>query len=383
MGEIYENRPLNSKMVKTEAKVGVYTARALEEAISREEIILAGTAGARQIQPSSLDLTLGTRAWRVRASFLPGRDRNVRECLDGKLFMHELDLSQGAVLERGCVYLVELQEGLRLPKDVSAIANPKSSTGRIDVFVRLVTDQGVAFEKVPAGYCGPLYAEISPMTFSIVVRQGSSLNQLRLKSEEDILSDGELTSVHAATPIVSKTGSIAEGLRLTVDLAAPVGEVIGFRARRHAGLIDVDKIGALDPYDYWEPISVRDEAYIILEPNEFYILVSKEWLRIPPDLAAEMVAIDPLVGEFRAHYAGFFDPGFGWCTDSDIGSRAVLEVRGHDAPFVLEDGQLVARLLYERLMEQPDKLYGDDMASNYQGQGLKLSKHFKAWKEEG
>ncbi len=358
---------------------GVFTAGAIRRAAETGVIQLPGASAAGQIQPSSLDLTLGATAWRVRASFLPGARRNVAECLEGKLFMHELDLSGGAVLERGCVYLVELRESLNLPADVSAGANPKSSTGRIDVFVRLVTDRGVAFEQVPTGYHGPLYAEISPKTFSIVVREGSSLNQLRLRSGDILLTDEELQKVHAAMPLVSDTGRIAQGLRLTVQLSGTPGEIIGFRARRHAGLIDVDKLGALDPAGYWEPIRAGGESYIILDPDEFYILASKEWLRIPPDLAAEMVAIDPLVGEFRAHYAGFFDPGFGWIEGSDQGARAVLEVRGHDAPFVLEDGQLVARLVYERLNGTPEKLYGTDMASNYQGQGLKLSKHFEPW----
>ncbi len=360
---------------------GVFTAKALRHAVECGQIRLSGPAGMTQIQPSSIDLTLGAKAWRVRASFLPGEKRSVAECLKGKLYMHELDLNDGAVLERGCVYLVELQESLALPAAVSAIANPKSSTGRIDVFVRLVTDNGTAFETVAPGYKGPLYAEISPMTVSIVVRKGSSLNQLRLKSEAHVLTDAALGEVHRETPIVSETGHIDEGLRLTVQLSAEPGKIIGYRARRHAGLIDVDKVGALNPADYWEPIRAGGEPYIILDPNEFYILVSKEWLRIPPDLAAEMVAIDPLVGEFRAHYAGFFDPGFGWQEGEEVGSKAVLEVRGHDAPFVLEDGQLVARLVYERLVEVPDKLYGADMASNYQGQGLKLSKHFMAWPE--
>ncbi|MCI5046372.1 MAG: 2'-deoxycytidine 5'-triphosphate deaminase [Aquisalinus sp.] len=358
---------------------GVFTAAALQMAVETGAIRLTGETSERQIQPASLDLTLGAKAWRVRASFLPGVGRSVSDCVSGRLFMHELDLGEGAVLERGCVYLVELQERLNLPPDVSAFANPKSSTGRIDVFVRLVTDQGTAFEQVPAGYDGKLYAEISPKTFSIIVRAGSSLNQLRLKRGEILLDDEGLQLRHAETPLVSDTGRIAQGLRLTVQLSGQDGEIIGFRARRHAGLIDVDRIGALDPADYWEPIFARPDPHLILDPDEFYILASKEWLRIPPDLAAEMVAIDPLVGEFRAHYAGFFDPGFGWDEANAAGSRAVLEVRGHDAPFVLEDGQLVARLVYERLCGTPERLYGTDMKSNYQGQGLKLSKHFKPW----
>ena len=363
----------------TDQENGVFTTEALRGAMGAGVLQLAGEAGPRQIQPSSLDLTLGAKAWRVRASFLPGAERSVAACLDNGLLMHELDLSQGAVLERGCVYLVELRERVMLPEDVIACANPKSSTGRIDVFVRLVTDGGTAFEQVSAGYEGALYAEISPKTFSIVVREGSSLNQLRLKRGTAVLPDAELHDLHAEVPLVTGAAQIAGGLGMTVQLSGAAGEIIGYRARRHAGLIDVDKVGALDPADYWEPLRAGRQDYIILDPDEFYILVSKEALRIPPDYAAEMVAIDPLLGEFRVHYAGFFDPGFGCGGEGAPSSRAVLEVRGHDAPFVLEDGQLVARLVYERLCGTPDRLYGADMASNYQGQGLKLSKHFEEW----
>lgn len=362
------------------SQTGVFTAEALRTAIADGVVVLGGAAGQTQIQPSSLDLTLGSKAWRVRASFLPGAERCVAECRKGGLFMHELDLARGAVLERGCVYLIELRERLVLPKNVVACANPKSSTGRIDVFVRLVTDHGIAFEQVPPGYCGPLYAEISPKTFSIIVREGSSLNQLRLKRGGAVLSDQALQRVHDNTPLVSGSGQIKGGLGVTIQLRGARDEIIGYRARRHAGLIDVDEVGALDPAEYWEPVRAGTQPFIILDPDEFYILASKEYLCIPPKYAAEMVAIDPLLGEFRVHYAGFFDPGFGWNANANSGSRAVLEVRGHDAPFALEDGQLVARLAYERLVGEPDILYGTNLASNYQGQGLKLSKHFKAWK---
>lgn len=359
------------------AQKGVFTGEMLREAVAAGVIELAGDEAARQIQPSSLDLSLGQKAWRVRASFLPGKARTVRDCIDENLRMHELDLSHEAVLEKGCVYVVELREGLKLPADVSAIANPKSSTGRIDVFVRLVTDHGTSFEEVPAGYDGPLYAEISPKTFSIVVREGSTLNQLRLKRGSVTLSDEELAALHAETPIIDGAAQFNGGLGMTVQLAGGKDDIIGYRARRHAGLIDVDKPGVLDPAEYWEPLRAHKSGSLILDPDEFYILASKEWVRIPPHLAAEMVAIDPLLGEFRVHYAGFFDPGFGW--GDGEGSRGVLEVRGHDAPFVIEDGQLVARLVYEQLGGAPEKLYGSDLQSNYQGQGLKLSKHFKEW----
>lgn len=342
-----------------------------------------GGAAASRLQPASLDLSFSARAWRVRASFLPSAERRVASRLADGLAMQAMDLTHGAVLERGCVYLVELKERLSLPATVAGAANPKSSTGRIDVFVRLVTDYSAAFDEIPAGYEGPLYAEISPRSFSIVARENSSLNQLRLKTGDYRVSDEALAELHQHTPLVDGAAHIDNGLGLRVALGDLKNEssVIGWRARRHSDLIDVDKVGALDPYDFFEPISPQKSGFIILDPDEFYILASREKLLIPPDYAVEMAPISPGLGEFRVHYAGFFDPGFGWfgttiAASRMRGSRAVLEVRSHDAPFVLEDGQLVARLAYERMAARPDRLYGEAMQSNYQGQGLKLSKHF-------
>lgn len=329
-----------------------------------------------RLQPASLDLTLSPRAWRVRASFLPSRARRVAARLADGLAMQEIDLSAGAVFERGCVYLVELNERLALPEGLKGAANPKSSTGRIDVFVRLVTDYGAAFDEIPAGYEGPLYAEISPRTFSILARAGSSLNQLRLKYGECRLDDAALKRLNEASPLVDGPADIAGGLGLSVSLQSD-SEFIGWRARRHSALIDVDKVGGLERHDYFEPIAAPKSGFIILDPDEFYILASKEALAVPPDYAAEMTPISPGLGEFRVHYAGFFDPGFGWREGGVNGSRGVLEVRSHDAPFVLEDGQLVARLVYEKMAARPERLYGETIKSNYQGQGLKLSKHFR------
>ena len=341
-----------------------------------------------RLQPASLDLTFSSRAWRLRASFLPSRRRRVVERLEDGLAMRAVDLSDGAVFERGCVYLVELNESLTLPAGILGAANPKSSTGRIDVFVRLVTDYGTAFDGVPANYQGPLYAEVSPRSFSILVREGSSLNQLRLKRGDCKLSDAQLLDLHRETPLVfvddgASNPDIDGGLGLSVALTgqsigAQSDNCIGWRARRHTALIDVDRPGVLNVEDFFEPIFEQRNGFIVLDPDEFYILASKESLLIPPQMAAEMTPISPGLGEFRVHYAGFFDPGFGWAEESDgrNGSRAVLEVRSHDAPFALEDGQLVARLVYERMSERPQVLYGDGLNSNYQGQGLKLSKHF-------
>ena len=363
---------------------GVAPAEAIAALIETGAI---ANADERRLQPASLDLTLGPRAWRVRASFLPSKTRTVAARLQDGLAMQAMDITDGAVFERGCVYLVELNERLALPPEIEGAANPKSSTGRIDVFVRLVTDYGAAFDEIPPGYHGPLYAEISPRTFSIKARAGSSLNQLRLKRGACRVDDAALGAVHRATPLVDGDADIAEGLGVSVSLGRDIAvggdaPVIGWRARRHSGLIDVDAPGALDANDYFEPLGPQKSGFISLDPDEFYILASKEAVAVPPDMAAEMTPISPGLGEFRVHYAGFFDPGFGWSEGGangggTNGSRAVLEVRSHDAPFVLEDGQLVARLVYERMAARPKRLYGADLKSNYQGQGLKLSKHFR------
>ncbi len=359
-------------MSKVNNHDGVLSA-ALIAALMNDGVITG--AQPQRLQPASLDLTFSPRAWRVRASFLPSRARTVAARLEDGLAMQAVNLGDGAVLERGCVYLVELNERLSLPADIIGSANPKSSTGRIDVFVRLVADYGAAFDEIPAGYEGPLYAEISPRTFSVFVRAGSSLNQLRLKRGDYRLDDAALRALHAQTPLVGGAADIDGGLGLSVSLQG-ADAIIGWRARRHSALIDVDRPAALDANDFFEPLGPQKSGFIILDPDEFYILASKEALAVPPDYAAEMSPINPGLGEFRVHYAGFFDPGFGWSDEGPNGSRAVLEVRSHDAPFVLEDGQLVARLLYERMAARPEHLYGADLKSNYQGQGLKLSKHF-------
>jgi len=336
-----------------------------------------------QIQPASLDLRLGRSAWRIRASFLPGAGVSVQERLD-ELALHKLDLSSGAVLETGCVYLVELFERLKLPQDLAAAANPKSSTGRLDVFVRVITDGARAFDTIPAGYKGPLYLEVSPRTFPILVRTGSRLSQLRFRRGVARLSDLELLSLQAADCLVdaAQPDVAAGGIALGVDLAGSAlggaqGGVQGFRAKKHTGVIDVDRAGVLEVEDFWEPIRLRGRgSALVLDPDAFYILASREAVHVPPDYAAEMVPFDPLVGEFRVHYAGFFDPGFGSAVAGGRGARAVLEVRSREVPFILEHGQTVGRLVYERMAARPGILYGADMRSHYQGQGLKLSKHF-------
>lgn len=331
-----------------------------------------------QIQPASLDLRLGGRAFRIRASFLPGRGVPVAEKL-GRLVLHEIDISQGAVLETGCVYLVPLMESLHLPEGVSAAANPKSSTGRLDIFTRLLADGVQEFDKVPAGYAGPLYIEISPRTFPIVVRAGSRLNQIRFRAGSGaMLGEAELRALHESDRLVDAEGPNISGggIALSIDLRGDGSGLVGYRGKRHTGVVDVDRKAAHAVLDYWEPLRLSRPGEMVLDPDEFYILVSAEAVHVPPSYAAEMTPFDPLVGEFRVHYAGFFDPGFGHAQAGGVGSRAVLEVRSREVPFILEHGQIVGRLVYERMAALPERVYGASLASNYQAQGLKLSKHF-------
>ncbi|WP_109467312.1 2'-deoxycytidine 5'-triphosphate deaminase [Albibacillus kandeliae] len=355
---------------------GVFPNQFIEGMIARGEIGLSEPVVAGQVQPASLDLRLGRTAYRVRASFLAGKGRNVAERLE-EFTMHRIDLSAGAVLEKGCVYVVPLMESLALPEGVQAVANAKSSTGRLDLLTRTITDGGAEFDRIPEGYAGPLYAEICPRSFSVLVRPGMRLNQIRFRSGQAVLSDDELRGLHARTPLVDGPAVIQEGLGFSVDLALSDTTLVGYRAKPHTGVIDLDRIGQYAPRDYWEEVH-SDQGRIILDPGAFYILVSREAVHIPPQYAAEMAPYLAMVGEFRVHYAGFFDPGFGHAEAGGAGSRGVLEVRCHEAPFVLEDGQIVGRLVYERMAEVPTQLYGAGIASNYQGQGLKLSKHFRA-----
>ena len=325
-----------------------------------------------QVQPASLDLRLGRVAHRVRASFLPGRGTALADRL-ADFEMHRMPLDGGAVLEKGCVYLVPLCEGLALPGGVSAVANAKSSTGRLDLLTRTVTDGGVEFDRIPAGYRGPLYAEICPRSFSVLVRPGMRLNQVRFRRGAAVLDDAALAALHAAVPLVDGPAVISDGLGFSVDLMPGPGGLVGWRAKPHAGVIDLDRIGHYPADAFWEAIRTEDRR-IVLDPGAFYILVSREAVAIPPTHAAEMAPYIAMVGEFRVHYAGFFDPGFGHGQPA----RGVLEVRCHEAPFALEHGQVVGRLVYEEMEAVPDRLYGAGIASSYQGQGLKLSKHFRA-----
>jgi dCTP deaminase len=367
------------------ARTGVLPSQAIRKLIASKEIFVEShrwDAGS-QVQPASLDLRLGPVAYRIRASFLSGEQSAVKSKLS-ELQYHEIDLTGGAVLETDCVYLVPLMERLKLRPALSAIANPKSSTGRLDVFTRLIADGTNSFDYVPPGYEGPLYIEISPRTFSILVRQGSRLNQLRLlrrtprqQPEKRFVSDARLEALHGEMPLVDRNFTVRNGLNLRVDLASGSDKLIGYKAKRYAGVVDVDAVGKYDTRKFWEKIYDDDNGRLILDPHEFYILASKELVVVPSHYAAEMAPFDPMMGEYRVHYAGFFDPGFGMVDGKRRGAKAVLEVRSLDIPFILEDGQIIGRLVYERLASAPDVLYGADLKSNYQGQGLKLSKHFR------
>lgn len=365
---------------------GILPGHAIQALAERRAILTARPFDADQVQPASLDLRLGATAWRIRASFLPGPGETVADRLE-RLALHQLDLTAGEVLETGCVYLVELEEALALPADIAASANPKSSTGRLDVFTRVIADRSRAFDVIPAGYEGKLYLEISPRTFPILVRQGSRLSQIRFRRGHALLDDRELRALNVAERLVDTANPdiAGAGIAVSVDLSGEgFGGLLGFRAKRHTGLIDVDRRAAFEVEDYWEPLVTRGRRELVLDPDAFYILASKEAVHVPPTHAAEMVPFDPLVGEFRVHYAGFFDPGFGHAAagghaSPHHGARAVLEVRSREVPFILEDGQIVGRLVYERMQELPRTLYGEGLGSNYQAQGLKLSKHFKPW----
>ncbi len=359
---------------------GILPSQELERQVKvTREIVALETIQNDQFQPASLDLRLGSVAHRVRASFLPGKDATVQQKLDG-LTMHTMDIRNGAVLERGCVYIIPLLEGLALKRRTSAMGNPKSSTGRLDIFTRLITDYGTEFDRVREQYNGPLYAEVSPRTFSVLVYKGSRLNQIRIRRGNRPNSDEAMKRLQQEFQVVESISEdeIRNGVPLSVDVrGADSGGLIGYKARNHAGLIDIDKVRHYDVLDFWEPVYAPRVGGLVLDPEEFYILASREAVKIPPTHAAEMIAYDTLIGDFRVHYAGFFDPGFGHPDAGGEGARAVLEVRSFEVPFILEHGQMVGRLAYEQLTEKPNRLYGSKAKSSYQGQGIALSKHFK------
>ena len=367
----------NSAAVKT----GILPYQMISNMIREKAIYGKHPIGIDQIQPASLDLRLGATAYRIRASFLPGPNVKVQDKLK-ELDAHEIDLRTGAVLERGCVYLVPLIESLALNGKTSAIANPKSTTGRLDILTRLITDGGASFDLIDQGYVGPLYLEVAPRTFSVVVREGTRLNQIRFRRGSSNLAMGEVNRLHESGELVYSEHTLSirrdRNIGVTIDLkGSESGSPIGYRAKKHTDRIDLEKVGYYDAREFWEPLYQHRKASLILDPNDFYILVTSEYVRVPPDLAAEMIAYDTSVGEYRVHYAGFFDPGFGW-GDNTMGAKAVLEVRSHEVPFMLEHGQTVGWLKYETMASKPSQLYGEGIKSNYQSQGLALAKQFRS-----
>ncbi len=364
---------------------GVLPAQRLRDAVSREWL----TAGqwrvpAESVQPASIDLRLGERAWALRCSFLPDSDSTVEQKVEDLAF-EEIDLRDGATLERDRPYLVPLIEELRLPGDLRAKTNPKSSTGRLDVFTRVLTDRSHRFDEIAPGYHGKLFLEIVPRTFAIRVKTGLALNQVRLIAGDGRLKDQEMLELHRETPLLYRDTeplaqsalSVGDGLFLSLDASGGSESIVGYRAKKNSLPIDLTKVGILRWQDYWEPVHPEAKQRIVLEPEIFYLLLSAEGVSIPPAYAAEMMAYDPTAGELRTHYAGFFDPGFGFHRDGTPGgSRAALEVRARDVSFMVEHGQPVCKLAFERMAGEPDVLYGADVKSNYQGQQTMLSKHF-------
>ena len=385
IGSLFPELEKDLKPYTADYTTGILPYQDIVKLVSGGRINAVSAIDDAQIQPASLDLRLGTTAWRVRASFLPGKDTPVAAKIE-RMMMHKIDLTQPTVFEKGCVYIAELMEELRLPADISGKSNPKSSTGRLDIFTRLIADGGTEFESVPEGYRGKLYMEIVPRTFSVLARQGARLNQMRFVRGNPPPSDQKLDELNSMDAIVysdADTPMIAivnDGLWISVDLEGDENNgVVGYRAKQHAPLIDLARVNHYDPAEFWEPLKSEAHRSLVLNPDDFYILMSRERIRIPPSFAASMVPYDPSVGEFRIHYAGFFDPGFGYGNNDVNGARAVLEVRSHEVPFLIEHGQGVGRLIYERLLGKPERLYGVNIGSNYQAQGLKLSKQFKTF----
>jgi dCTP deaminase len=371
----------------SEATLGVLPAQRLREAIEREWLVAdPWRIPAESVQPASVDLRLGEHAWALRCSFLPDSHSTVEEKIEDLAF-ERIDLRDGATFERDRPYLVPLVEELRLPVELRAKANPKSSTGRLDVFTRVLTDRNHRFDEIAAGYHGRLYLEVVPRTFAIRVKTGLALNQVRLMSGDSRLSDEQLVALHRECPLLYLDSeplprseiSLADGLFVSLDVSGTAESIVGYRAKKNSLPIDLTRVGALRWEDYWEPVHPERGGRIVLEPEVFYLLLSAEGVSIPPAYAAEMLAYDPTAGELRTHYAGFFDPGFGYSReDSAHGSRAALEVRARDVSFMVEHGQPVCKLAFERMAETPDVLYGADLGSNYQGQQTMLSKHFLA-----
>lgn len=368
------------------AEAGIWPSQWLLKAVE-SGIIEAPSFSEDRIQPASLDLTLGNVAYRLRCSFLPGKNDTVMDQVKTFAIGPEFDLDQGAILERNRPYLIPLQERVKLPHSVRGRANPKSSTGRLDVFTRVITDRSGKFDDIRKGYCGGLYLEVVPRSFAVMVYTGLALNQLRLAKGDTTVSDRQLRSAHRESPLLYRNCVPLDrrdvrahgGLWLSLDLARREGDIVGYRAKRNSGLIDMSLENHYEAGDYWDEVAAEQGNRVVLEPEDFYLLLSSESVQIPPQYAAEMTAFDPSGGEVRTHYAGFFDPGFGHDAGGFFseGSRAALEIRAHDVPFAVDNLQRVCQLRFERMVEEPHVLYGAERRSHYQGQSSTLSKHFR------
>lgn len=397
MGILRQRRRGAGRPVSRRATEGILPYQDIKHLIAGRAISASPGIEDRQIQPASLDLRLGRKAYRLISSFLPELSAissrlNVLDFYQSDLVMYEMDLTNGAILEKGHVYLVPLLEQVKLPKTLRARANPKSTTGRLDVFTRVVTDLNAGFDEIRAGYQGPLFLEVVPRSFAIKVRTGQSLNQIRFVRGEATVSDQALQKLHQKTPLLyhnvptkkvlgSREFRAERGMFLRIDLKGEDrtdSRIIGYRAKKNSHVIDLAKVGYYAAADFWEPLYRHRHDSLLLEPEEFYILASKERIRVPAGYAAEMVAYEAACGELRTHYAGFFDPGFGYGAEGEIkGTQVVLEVRPHDVPFLIHDGQTFFKVVYDKMLDVPSQLYGATLGSSYQRQALTLSKHFK------
>ena len=382
---------LSRELVRSlRGKSGYLTNQSIELACHEGMIHSRVSLLASQFQPVSLDLRLGSHAYRIQSSFLPENDTVDTKLNEVKLY--KIDLRDGGILEKGAIYLIPLLEELAFPEKFQGRTNPKSSTGRLDMFTRVIVDHGHRFDEIPNGYRGKMYLEVIPRSFPVRVREGLRLNQLRVFQGDPHLSDVQLKNHYKKTPILFGDGGrpvgvekvkVDNGLFISLDLAgARKDRIVAYKAKTNSSVIDMSLNRHYHPMDFWEPITLTQirNKRLILEPESFYIMMSKEKICIWPHLLAEMVAYEPNSGELRTHYAGFFDPGFGWHggkTLKNQGTSAVMEVRPHDVPFMVEDGQTFCRLKFESVIEKPTKVYGKKIKSNYHSQELALSKYFK------
>ena len=339
-----------------------------------------------QIQMASIDLSLKGPVYGMRASGLPRRGETVRSRIDASAKTgYTFNLTgEDKLLSRRQTYIIPLNEGLKLPPGFAARFSPKSSTGRVDVLARILADGIPHFDSVPAeGYRGPLYLEVTPLSCDILLRSGQSLMQMRLRQGDSLVSANDLVTLQAekgivwgkdGKPIAPEKLSLAEhGLYMHVDLDR---DIVGFMARDPIlAELSFAKSDFYDPYDFWEPITRPKGGSIVLNPGRFYLLATKERVKVPSNICGDIAAYDASTGEFRTHYAGFFDPGFGGSKPEERGTVGVMEVRGREIPFELQDNQPVCRMDFQWLDEVPNRLYG--AGNNYTGEQPSLGKFFR------